>query len=71
MNKYLQDIIYNIGSMTCVINRLANLVSSRHSEEVKQAVIKYADVINSISFDIAEINKSITSTEEENNEKNK
>lgn len=69
MNNYLQDIIYNIGSITVVINRLANLVSSRHSEEVKKAVVQYADVINSISFDIAEINKSITSTEENNNEK--
>lgn len=69
MNKYLQDIIFKIGSLTCVINRLANLVPSRHSEEVKQAVVKYTEVINAITYDIAEINKSITSTEENNNEK--
>lgn len=70
MNRYLRDIIYSMGSLTCVINRLVNLVSCRHSEEVKKAVVQYADIVNSISFDIAEINKSITSTEEENNEKN-
>ncbi len=67
MNKYLQDIIFNMGSLTYVINRLANLSSRRHAEEVKKAVIKYTDVINAMSYDIAEINKIIM--EDENNEK--
>jgi hypothetical protein len=67
MNKYLQDIIFNIGSLTCIINRLANLSSRRHAEEVKKTVVKYADVINAMSYDIAEINKIIT--EDKNNEK--
>lgn len=73
MTKLLCNIIINLGKVTQIINRLANIAagesrSKRRTETVARVVNDYTDIVAAISQDIAEINIFYNS-EVTNNEK--
>jgi len=76
MTKLLYNIIINLGRITPLITRLANLAagdsrSKRKSETVARIVNNYTDIVTAITEDIAEINTFYNNSEVTNNEENK
>lgn len=74
MTKLLYNIIINLGRITQIINRLANIAagesrSKRRTESVARIVNDYTDIVTAISEDIAEINTFYNNSEVTNNEK--
>lgn len=74
MTKLLYNIIINLGRITQIINRLANIAagesrSQRRTETVARIVNDYTDIITVITEDIAEINTFYNNSEVKNNEK--
>lgn len=75
MTKRLYNIIINLGRITQIIRRLANIAagdsrSKRRTETVAHIVNDYTDIVTAITEDIAEIN-TFYNSEVTNNEKNK
>lgn len=73
MTKLLYNIIINLGRITQIINRLANIAagesqSRRRTETVARIVNDYTDIVTAITEDIAEIN-TFYNSEVTNNEK--
>ena len=73
MTKLLYSIIINLGRITQIINRLANIAagesrSKRRTESVARIVNDYTDIVTAITEDIAEIN-TFYNSEVKNNEK--
>lgn len=73
MTKLLCNIIINLGRITQIINRLANIAagesrSKRRTETVSRIVHDYSDIVTAITEDIAEIN-TFYNSEVKNNEK--
>lgn len=73
MTKLLYNIIINLGRVTQIINRLANITagesrSKRRTETVARIVNDYTDIVTAITEDIAEIN-TFYNSEVTNNEK--